>query len=353
MKTMGQRETRDRAVVWREHADSYLLVYVVSFGATVVAVRVFLQWTGFPQIGNSVLHIAHALWGGMMLCVAGLLPVLLANRWAVQAGALLSGMGTGLFIDEVGKFVTQANDYFYPPALPIIYGFLLLSVLAFLYLRRPRHADARSSMYHVLEGLKDVLDGGPEAAPAASMAVRFTTARQSLRPEIAALAETLEAFLQREQRRLPAAKPDIWRRLADRVDAVGRRPGRRAHWVVVTLMMFMWLLFVIGFVAILALDLLVADVPSLDPQVVQWRTPLIAIQIAIGAMMLVAIATWLMGKVGAALRWAVLGLLVSLVAFQAVYFYLSQFAAITFALLQFAFLVILIAYRRWYVPDIL
>jgi hypothetical protein len=38
-----------------------LLTSLVSFGVTVILTRAFLQLTGFPQIGNSVLHIAHAL----------------------------------------------------------------------------------------------------------------------------------------------------------------------------------------------------------------------------------------------------------------------------------------------------
>jgi hypothetical protein len=45
----------------------------------------------------------------------------------------------GLFIDEVGKFMTQTNDYFFPAAAPIIYGFLLLTVL--LYLQVAKRAN--------------------------------------------------------------------------------------------------------------------------------------------------------------------------------------------------------------------
>jgi hypothetical protein len=68
--------------------------------------------TGYPQIGNDVLHIAHALWGGLLLLVALMLPLAFANRRFLQASAWLGGVGAGLFIDEVGKFITQANDYF-------------------------------------------------------------------------------------------------------------------------------------------------------------------------------------------------------------------------------------------------
>ena len=47
----------------------------------------------------------------------------------------------GLFIDEVGKFMTVNNDYFFPAAAPIIYGFFLLTVL--LYIRVAGTSDQK------------------------------------------------------------------------------------------------------------------------------------------------------------------------------------------------------------------
>ncbi len=108
---MSNRKIKIRSAVRRDHAERYLLTSVVAFGVTVIAIRVFLQLTGFPQLGNSVLHIAHALWGALLLFIAVFLPLLFANHWAIVVSALFSGIGIGLFIDEVGKFITQANDY--------------------------------------------------------------------------------------------------------------------------------------------------------------------------------------------------------------------------------------------------
>ncbi len=108
-----------RTPVKRPFAETYILISLTAFALTVVITRVFLQLAGYPQVGNSVLHIAHAIWGGLLLFVAVLVTLLLANRWAVTASAVLSGIGVGLFIDEVGKFITQKNDYFFhqPPRL--------------------------------------------------------------------------------------------------------------------------------------------------------------------------------------------------------------------------------------------
>ncbi|MCO5198265.1 MAG: hypothetical protein M9941_11040, partial [Anaerolineae bacterium] len=57
------------------------LISLISFGLTIVIVRVFLQLTGYPQVGNSVLHITHAIWGGLLLFIALLLVLIVANRW--------------------------------------------------------------------------------------------------------------------------------------------------------------------------------------------------------------------------------------------------------------------------------
>jgi hypothetical protein len=346
---MGQGRKTLRSAVSRNRADVYILTSLVAFAATVIVIRVFLELAGYPQIGNDVLHIAHALWGGLLLFAAALLPLALANRWAIQASALLGGVGTGLFIDEVGKFITQANDYFFAPSLSIIYAFFLLTVLAYLYFRRPHRLNPRRAMYHVLEGLKDTLDGDLDIDEAARIEAWLAIAKQSDRDHTASLANAIADYVQKEKHHFPAAEPGYWKQTAMRAEAFGQRLGRRAHRTVISVSLILWVSLVIGYVAVMVLGTNVdSQLINLDSQVVQWRAPLIAIQVVIGALMIAAAIAWLTGNEARGLAFAVGGLVLSLVALQLLYFYLSQFAAITATLLQLAFLQVLLAYRRWY-----
>src|SRR5258707_11992323 len=123
---MAKTSIRPSNSVHHWKAERYVRILMVSFASAVVVTRLFLTLTGFPKIGGGELHIAHLLWGGLLLFIASILAILLANRWVYVTSALLSGIGVGLFIDEVGKFITQNNDYFYPLAIPIIYAFFLM-----------------------------------------------------------------------------------------------------------------------------------------------------------------------------------------------------------------------------------
>jgi hypothetical protein len=340
---MSKEQKTIRSAVRRDQAENYMLTSLVAFAVTVIVTRAFLELSGYPQIGNDVLHIAHALWGGLLLFVAALLPLVWANRWAIQASALLGGVGTGLFIDEVGKFITQANDYFFPPSLSIIYGFFLLTVFVYLTLRRPQQQDPRKAMYHVLEGLQDALDGDLDTEEAARIEVQLAIAVQSDRDEIVSLANAIGDYVQGGKPHLPAAEPGYWKRTAMRVGAIGRRVGRRVHRTIIAGLLILWVILSIGYIVVL-----VQGGATLDRQVVQWRVPLIGIQAVVGGLMIVAVLAWLAKNEGRGLQFAVGGFLLSLVALQSLYFYISQFSAITATLLQLAFLQILFAYRRWY-----
>jgi len=113
--------------------------FIVVAVATVLAIRFALFITGYPQLGGSGLHIAHVLWGGLLMAV-GVMGLLSFNGRVIRpVGSFLAGVGFGLFIDEVGKFLTSNNDYFFTPSIAIMYVLIVLLVLGIhaLHGRRP------------------------------------------------------------------------------------------------------------------------------------------------------------------------------------------------------------------------
>lgn len=139
-------------------AGARLELMLVSGVATVLAIRAFLAATGYPQVGGSGLHIAHLLWGGLGLTIALIIALSVLGARAKIAAALLGGIGFGFFIDEVGKFVTTTNDYFYRPAIGLIYiTFVAIAlVLRFVRTRRP---SPRAALVRALEQIGTAPNG--------------------------------------------------------------------------------------------------------------------------------------------------------------------------------------------------
>jgi hypothetical protein len=200
-------------------------------------------------------------------------------------------------------------------------------------------------MYLVLEQLQDALDGDLDVDEAARIEAQLAIAKGSERGEIVDLANAIGDYLQMKKQHLPAAGPGFWQRIVNWMEALGRRPGRRVHRALITGLLVLWVVFVAGYIVIMTVG------TNLDSQIVQWRVPLIVIQGVVGGLMIVAVIAWLRNKEDLGLASGVAGFLLSLVALQLLYFYLSQFAAITATLLQLAFLQVLLAYRRWYLSD--
>jgi peptidoglycan/LPS O-acetylase OafA/YrhL len=142
-----------------DRSSRLTLIVLVSCALTVALTRLFLVLTGYPQIGNSTFHLAHALWGGLALFLAGMMALIVQNRGAAVIIALLTGVGFGLFVDEVGKFITQKNDYFFPLAAPIVYASLLLILLLTELARRHQLRSPRAHLLAAISLSQTVADG--------------------------------------------------------------------------------------------------------------------------------------------------------------------------------------------------
>lgn len=369
--TRPEGETRHEAKwIWtpvrQQAADTLVALMIVSFAVTVIVVRVFLQLSGYPQIGSSTFHIAHLLWGGLLLFVAVVLLLSLANRWVLWVCAALGGIGVGLFIDEVGKFITQNNDYFFPLAFPIIYAFLLVCVWLYLRLRRSQPRDTRTLLYNSLEDIKQVLDHDLDpfehTALVKSLTRVMSTAKHHNEQRLAgALLEFVRAedvYLAREPNRIEQAWG--WTKFV-----AARWPSRRAlKWILI--LAFAWSglssLFEIGalwsFVAGSFQDsTLPAFVIENGKAQYELRDPtlLLVHSVAIlvtGAMCMIATALMLLGKEHAGLRLGSFAIILSLTVVTLLTFYFSQLYAIGDALTQLAILMAATIYRwRFYLNN--
>jgi hypothetical protein len=104
--------------------------------ATVLVIRLQLWITNYPQLGGGKLHIAHLLWGGLLMLIAIGLVLSYMGPKVRRTAAVLGGIGFGFFVDELGKFITSDNDYFFKPAAGVIYVVFVLLFFFTRWLRR-------------------------------------------------------------------------------------------------------------------------------------------------------------------------------------------------------------------------
>ena len=136
-------------------ADADLLdTFLVSAVATLLIIRIFLEATGYPQLGGNGLHIAHVLWGGLGMLAAIVLLLLFLSSRARLIAALVGGAGFGAFIDELGKFVTSDNDYFFKPTAALVYALFVVLFLATREVRRFRALSPEESLVNAVEVAK-------------------------------------------------------------------------------------------------------------------------------------------------------------------------------------------------------
>jgi hypothetical protein len=150
---MPRRPTLHRDLRSAHHVD----LLVVAAVCTVLLTRFYLRLTGYPQVGGATLHVAHMLWGGLLMLVALVLALAFVGRRSRLWAAIAGGVGFGLFIDEVGKFVTRDHDYFYRPAVALIYVTFVLTYLAARGLRRRSAPSREESLVNALHELEEAV----------------------------------------------------------------------------------------------------------------------------------------------------------------------------------------------------
>ncbi|HEY0077245.1 MAG TPA: hypothetical protein VGB73_01260 [Pyrinomonadaceae bacterium] len=147
---------REHLFIRNFEAGVYLESFLVAAVASVLVIRLFLQLTGYPQIGGGGLHIAHMLWGGLLMLVSIIVLLSFLSKTAELLAAIAGGIGFGTFIDEVGKFVTSDHNYFFRPAISLIYVSFILIFLAVRAISQRREASREEYLLNALRSMEEV-----------------------------------------------------------------------------------------------------------------------------------------------------------------------------------------------------
>ena len=362
---MSQIVSRIWKPVRRRGAETYLQLTVLSFAASISLTRLILELTGYPQLGTQTLHIAHVLYGGVILYIASLLPILYANRWAYTWTAILSGIGVGLFIDEVGKFITQTNDYFFPAAAPIIYAFFLLTVLLYQRIRRTPELDVRGSLYSVIEVLQEVLDHDLEPNEKEEMRTRLNYIMTKTRdPHFKSLANELTQFVESDALKTIQENLNLfdkiiakWKWCEDKYLSENRVMG-----VIIISLVLLGVpsfLQLVNFGAVAftpetreAYLLAIAnELPHISNNGAMWAFIIIMLDGLLGFLLSLGGALMLLRRKNWGTETASIALVVKLVALNLVMFYIHQFVTIITAGYQFIILQGIYFYQRKYIKN--
>lgn len=355
----GQAPTPGLRIVHREDAEDHIVITLLSFAGSVGLTRLYLTLTGYPRIGSGEIHIAHVLWGGLLLFGAAMAPLILANRWVFTTSAVLAGAGVGLFIDEVGKFITTGNDYFYPAAAPIVYVFFLLVVLLYLRARQFRDKSPDAELHRALGDIRGLLERPVEIPKHGRLQSRLSEiASSSTSPSHTELAHSLQRFVKEEVGQVASSspRPRWWSvaRAARRVipsATAGHSPA-----ILATGLLLVGLLTLKNPASIWAAQWLPDDAARLLAAVAGrhidaasspfWFDMRLILEVTLGLALLASAALLAVGRVKAGSGLALIAVIASLTTLTLLLYYFEQFSTIITTTIQFVLVMALIRYRR-------
>jgi hypothetical protein len=357
---MSQIISRVSEPVRRKGSERYLQLTLLSFAASVSLTRFILLITGYPQLGNETFHIAHVLYGGIMLYIGSLLPLIYANRWAYTWSSLFSGVGIGLFIDEVGKFITQNNDYFFPAAAPIIYAFFLTSVLIYTRVTKETPMDTRTEFYAVLETLEEVIDHDMNPEEHFELRTRLGRIKEKVtETDLGLLSDQILEFVNSGAINIVPDDPGFFDKVIDWYGGFEDRwlnRGRLRLFIVigVSIMGLAASFRLYDFLTTLGNPLLLENLlqerasklPVVTGASLFWAGAQLVMEGLVGLLLLISTALLILGKEKLGLGLGTTALIVSLVGVNLIQFYIDQFATIVKAFSQFLVLQTMYYYQR-------
>ncbi len=203
---------RNRLFYRNVRAGEQLDIFLISAVSCVLLTRAYLHLTGYPQIGSGEFHFAHMLWGGILMPAAIIISLSFIGVYAQRLAALLGGVGFGFLVDEVGKLITRDNDYFFRPAVGIIYAVFVILYLTSNFLSRKQRLTSREYQLNALAQLEEAIvhDMDPKEKQRAQELLSQADHRSRITRQLKDLLGSVEL--------VPEDEPGLARRALDRLD---------------------------------------------------------------------------------------------------------------------------------------
>ncbi|HSX35160.1 MAG TPA: hypothetical protein VLF62_05970 [Candidatus Saccharimonadales bacterium] len=223
-------------------ARDQLELFLVSAASSLLLLRFYLYLTGYPQIGSGGLHIAHMLWGGLLMMGAVVTSLAFQGIRVQRVVALLGGIGFGVFIDELGKFITRDNNYFYHPTIGIIYGVFIALYLTFNFLSREKSFTSREYQLNALSQLEEAVlnNMDPVEKRRVELLLAHADPKDPTTKQLQQLVQRMSTIRQPQPSRLTT----WWRNVRQAYQHRWRR--RNSNWLVRVFFIGEVLLFVVG-----------------------------------------------------------------------------------------------------------
>ena len=301
-------------------ATTLLERFFVSAVVAILLIRAWLALTGYPQIGGHGLHIAHMLFGGIGMLIALLASLTFLGRRSRVFAAIVGGAGFGAFIDELGKFITSDNNYFYQPTIALIYVVFVLLFIAGERLATDSHPTPDE---HLVQALDVVTSATIEGYPKREreQAAQLLAGSDPKNPLVPALENALARI---------AATPEPAESLAERE---AQRVARSYNWLVGQRWFLMLVLVIAGIATLSNLRTLAVTILA-NPEdrrlqiYVDSTTGLLTIATLIAIALLIAGLLHLRSSLLVAFQWFRRSVLVSLLVAQPLAFYEQQWTAL-------------------------
>jgi hypothetical protein len=304
-----------RSLILRIGFERLVETFLVSAAVSVLGIRAVLSATGYPQIHGGGLHVAHVLFGGIGMAAALVLMMVSFTEPAINLAAVIGGVGFGAFIDEIGKFLTSDNDYFYRPAVAIMYMiFVAIYIGARSIERRARPSEAAY--------LANALDLAKEGAAGNLSEDGVRRAREYLArcdgndPVVASVGAILDGI-----GTAPAHAPGTIARIKNRLQSLYRGIMRRRWFTTLVVSVFV----VTGLVAFVQALVVIAGRRRSELSFAGWGE--LASDLAVGAFVVLGMLRIRRSRLSA-YRMFARAVLVSILLAQMFSFYRIQFWAI-------------------------